>query len=117
MAVCDMISSGLGLKSHYAIPGDAVVATSVLALFSRRTHRQHADRQQATTTTRRRKMENRSLATAVFAALENKSAPVSINQSMDESVLLTALSRSTTRCDQIMQRRVSLAMPGQTVAP
>jgi hypothetical protein len=109
--------SRLGLKLHYAIPEDARVATSVPALFSRHSYRQHAAQQQAITTTRRRKMHSRSLATAVFAALENKSAPVSINQTMDNSVLLMALSRSTTRCDQIMQRRIGLVMPGKTSAP
>ena len=58
-------------------------------------------------------MQTRSLATAVFAALDNKSTPVVINQVMDNSVLLMALRRSTTRCDQIMQRRIGLATPRQ----
>ncbi len=62
-------------------------------------------------------MENRSLATAVFAALENKSAPVAISETPEDSLLLAALSHSATRCDQLMQRRVGFAMPGQNIVP
>lgn len=61
-------------------------------------------------------MEIRSLATAVFAALEKKTAPAAVDQTTDDAVLLVALRHSTTRCDQIMQRRLGLVMPDNAFA-
>ena len=54
---------------------------------------------------------SRSLAQTVFAALEKQTAAVNAMPSADEWTVLTALRNSVTSRDQILQRRLGMAVP------
>ncbi|MFN0039011.1 MAG: hypothetical protein ACKVP2_05840 [Burkholderiales bacterium] len=56
-------------------------------------------------------MQTRSLAQTVFAALEKQTVAARMMPSADEWTVLTALRNSVTSRDQILQRRLGMAVP------